>query len=132
MCHFQTGPLEAALDVEPLVGLAAVENALVTSDVLGHVVQRLDDAQPELLALLVLRDGDVFNVSDQTHVVYELALDYDGARAHDRAGPVADDEDVVRVVSGVHEVVAGVEFGEGGFADGRENAERVEKTWQYR
>src|SRR5688572_20019820 len=57
--HLQAGAAEPALDVEALVGLAAVENALVAPDLLGDVVEGLDDAQAELLALLVLGDGDV-------------------------------------------------------------------------
>ena len=67
--HLQAGPPEAALDVEALVRLAAVEDALVAPDLLGDVVQRLDDAQPELLALLVLGDGDVLDVADLAEVV---------------------------------------------------------------
>lgn len=91
MCHFQSSPLEAAFDVESFVGLATVEDALVAADVLRDVVEGLDDAQPKFLALLVLGHGDVLDVTDQAHVVDELALDDDGPRPHDGAGPVADD-----------------------------------------
>lgn len=69
MRHLQTGPLEAALDVEALVGLAAVEDGLVAADLLGDEVQRLDEAEAELLALLVLCDGDVLDVAYQAQVV---------------------------------------------------------------
>lgn len=69
MRHLQTGPPESALDVEALVRLAAVEDALVAADFLGDVVERLDDAQTELLALLVLGDGDVLDVADLSEVV---------------------------------------------------------------
>lgn len=42
---------------------------LVAAHLLGDVVEGLDDAQPQLLALLVLGDGDVLNVSDEAEVV---------------------------------------------------------------
>jgi hypothetical protein len=67
--HFQTRSLEPALDVEALVRLGAVQNRLVAANVLGHVVQRLNNAQTELLALLVLCNGDIFDVADETEVV---------------------------------------------------------------
>jgi hypothetical protein len=69
MRHFQARPLEAALDVKAFVGLGAIENALVAADLFGNVVERLDDAQTELLALLVLCDSDVFYVADDTEIV---------------------------------------------------------------
>jgi hypothetical protein len=67
--HLQTRPLEATLDVEALVRLRAVENSLVAANVLRDKVQRLDDPQTELLALLVLCDSDVFDVADEAEVV---------------------------------------------------------------
>jgi hypothetical protein len=69
MCHLQPRPLEAALDVEPLVRLAAVENALVAAHLCRDEVERLDDFEAEFLALLVFRDGDVFDVADEAKVV---------------------------------------------------------------
>ena len=69
MCHFQTCPLEAALDVEALVGFAAVENGLVTARLLGDEVQCLDHAETQLLALLILGNGDVLDVSDRPEIV---------------------------------------------------------------
>lgn len=128
MSHLQTRTLKPTLDIEPFIGLTTVQNTLVTADVLGHGIQGLDDAQPQLLALLVLGHGDVLNVADQTHIVDEFAFDDHGARAHDCARRVADHEDVVCVVAAGHEVVAGVEFGEGRFAYCGEDAEGVEKA----
>lgn len=43
--HLQPGPLEAALDVEALVGLTAVEDCLVGADLFGDEVEGLDQAQ---------------------------------------------------------------------------------------
>jgi hypothetical protein len=62
--HLQAGLAEAALDVEAFVGFAAVEDGLVAADLLGDVVEGLDDAEAELLALLVLGDGNVLDVAD--------------------------------------------------------------------
>lgn len=69
MGHFQAGPPEAALDVEPLVVFAAVENRLVAARLLRDVVERLDEAETQLLALLVFGDGDVLDVSDGPEIV---------------------------------------------------------------
>lgn len=63
MGHLEACSSEAALDVETLVGFAAVEDALVAANLLGDVVEGLDDSETELLALLVLCDGDIFDVA---------------------------------------------------------------------
>lgn len=67
--HFQTSPLKTALDIEALVGLAAVEDGLVAADLLSDVVECLDQSKTQLLALLVFRDGDILDVTDQAQVV---------------------------------------------------------------
>jgi len=69
VCHLQTSSPEATLDVEAFVGFAAVENALVAANLLGDVIEGLDQPQAELLTLLVFGDGNVFNVSDGTETV---------------------------------------------------------------
>ena len=45
------------------------EENLVAADFLGNVIQGLDDAQTEFLALLVFGDGDVFDVAYFAEVV---------------------------------------------------------------
>ena len=67
--HLQAGPPETALDVEALVVLAAVEDGLVTPRLPGDEVEGLDDAQTQLLALLVLGDGDVLDVANGAEIV---------------------------------------------------------------
>lgn len=67
--HLQAGAPKPALDVEPLVGLAAVEDGLVAPRLRGNVVERLDQPQAQLLALLVLGHRDVLDVSDRAEVV---------------------------------------------------------------
>lgn len=69
MCHLQSCPLVSALDIESLVRFAAVENAFVAADLLGDEVEGLNQFQAEFLALLVLRDGDVFDVSDESEMM---------------------------------------------------------------
>jgi hypothetical protein len=69
MCHFQPRSLVSALDIESLVRLAAVENALVTSNLLRDEIQSLDQLEAELLSLLVFGDCNIFNVTDETQVV---------------------------------------------------------------
>lgn len=67
--HLQASPLEPALDVEALVGITAVENGLVAADFVCDKVEGLDQPQPQFLALLVLCDGDVFDVANHAKVV---------------------------------------------------------------
>jgi hypothetical protein len=67
--HLQTRPLEPALDIEALVRLRAVKDSLVATHILRNKVQRLDDPQPKLLALLVLCDSNILNMTDETEVV---------------------------------------------------------------
>jgi hypothetical protein len=69
MCHFQPRSPKPALDVEPLIGLAAVQNTFVAAYLLSDEVQCLDNFQAEFLALLVFGDGNVFDVSDYAEVV---------------------------------------------------------------
>ena len=64
MCHLQPRPLETALHIEALVGFGAVQDALVAADLLGDEIEGLYELEAELLALLVLGDGDVFDVAD--------------------------------------------------------------------
>lgn len=153
--HLQASPPEAALDVEALVGLAAVQDALVAADLLGDEVEGLDDAQAELLALLVLGDRDVLNVSDGAEVVdaiilrtrglvmgyiarqisdgkglgnVQLALDNQGTGAHDNAlGGILDRDDVVAAV-GRHPFVLLQELVLGDVAHGGEHAQAVEEA----
>lgn len=69
MRHLQPRSLESTLHIEPLVCLGTVQDCLVTARILRHEVQRLNDAQSQLLALLVFCHGDVFDVTDQAEVV---------------------------------------------------------------
>ena len=64
--HLQTGSSETALDVEALVCLAAVEDGLVAARLLGDKVECLDQPQTQLLALLILGNRDVFDVTDHS------------------------------------------------------------------
>ena len=67
--HLQTCPLETTLDIEALVRLRAVKNSLVATHILRNKVQRLNDPQTKLLALLVLCDSNIFDVADEAEVV---------------------------------------------------------------
>lgn len=69
MRHLEPRSLEPTLNIEPLIGLTTVQYALITTRLLSNEVQRLDNLQPELLPLLVLRDSDIFDVSDYAQVM---------------------------------------------------------------
>lgn len=63
MSHLEPSSSETTFNVEPLVGLAAIENSLVASDVCGNVIESLNHTQTQLLSLLVFRDGNIFDVA---------------------------------------------------------------------
>lgn len=67
--HLKASFLEAALDVETFVDLAAVQDGLVAANFSSNVVKSLDKLLAELLPLLILGDGDIFNVTNQTEMV---------------------------------------------------------------
>lgn len=69
MSHLQPSPAEATLDVKALVGLAAVQYALVAPNLLRDEVERLDNPQSQLLALLVLGYRDILDVADYPEIV---------------------------------------------------------------
>jgi hypothetical protein len=98
MRHLQPRPLKPTLDIKPLVRLATIQNTLIAPDLLGDVVERLDDAQTKLLALLVLGHGNVLDVANEPEVVDEFALDDEGAGADDLGRGVEDGEEEVLVV----------------------------------
>ena len=106
MRHLQPRPLKPALDIEPLIVLTTVQNRLIAADLLRDKIKRLNNAQPQLLALLVLGDSNVLNVPDKPELVDEFALDDERTRADDGVGAVRDAEEVVRVVARGHPGVA--------------------------
>lgn len=69
MGHLQPSSLEAALDVEALVRLAAVKDTLVAANLVCDEVECLDEFEAQLLALLVFSDGDIFDVADKSKVM---------------------------------------------------------------
>lgn len=80
--HFEASSFETAFDVKPLIGLATVENAFVTTDLFCHMIESLDDSQSQFLALLIFGHSNIFDVADESHVVNELPLHDDGAGTH--------------------------------------------------
>lgn len=106
MRHLQPRPLKPTLDIKTLIGLTTVQNRLIAADLLRDKVERLNNPEPEFLALLILGDGNVLNVPDEPELVDEFALDDERARADDGVGAVGDAEEVVRVVARGHPGVA--------------------------
>jgi hypothetical protein len=106
MRHFKARPLKPTLDIEPLIRLRAIQNRLVAPHLLRHKVQRLNNPQTQLLALLILGDCNVLDMSDKAELVYEFALDDERAGADNGVGAVGDAEEEVFVVAFGHPGVA--------------------------
>ena len=66
--HLETGALKTTFDVKALNIIAAVEDTLVAAKRLCELVESLDDAQAEFLALLVLGNCNVFNMANRTEL----------------------------------------------------------------
>lgn len=96
MRHLQPSPLETTLDIETLVGFTAIQYGLIAAHLFRNMIQCLNDPQSQLLALLVLGHSNILYVADKTHVVYEFALDDNGAGADNCVRGIEDDEDKVR------------------------------------
>ena len=64
MRHLQSCSFKATFDIEPLIGLTAVQNTLIAANLLCNEIERLDDLQSELLALLILGYCNILNVPD--------------------------------------------------------------------
>jgi len=106
MCHLEASPFEAALDIKALVRFAAIEYALVASDLLSYVVESLDDFEAEFLSLLVLGDGDIFDMTNDAEVVNEFPFHNQGSRS-DNPVAIVDAQQVVSAFSKcVHPVVS--------------------------
>ena len=95
------------------------------------MVERLDDSQTKFLALLILRNSNVFDMADETHVVDKLALDNDSAGTDDGLRGIENDEDEVGGKHGGDEVVSLEKSVIAGLANGSEDAEGVEEACIY-
>jgi hypothetical protein len=123
MCHLKPCSSVSTLDIEPLIRFTAIQYALIASHLLCQVVQSLYESQTQFLALLVLGNGDIFDMAHKTEIVDELALDNHGSCTDHDVLAIADHEDVVGVIAGGHEVISFVELLESRFADCGQNSE---------
>jgi len=98
MCHLQSCFLEATFDVESLICLTAVKNALVAADLARNVIESLNKLFAELLPLLIFCNGDVLDVTDKTEMVDELSLHDQGSGPHNPRS-VIDNEEIIRALA---------------------------------
>lgn len=99
---------------------------LITADMSRHIIQRLNNPQPQLLPLLALLDSNVLDMADQTERVDELALDNQAPRADDAVRAIADDQQEVLVCARADPVIAAVPLVLGDVADGGQHAQHLE------
>ena len=69
MCHLETSPLIAAFYIETLIRFRAVKDSLVTSNLLRHMIQRFYDVKTKMFSLLVLCNGNILDVTDETKIM---------------------------------------------------------------
>jgi len=82
---------------------AAVQDCLITPDVLTDIRERLDNSQSQLLPLLLLIHRNVLNVPHASQAPQELAFDENTADSNDLVGPLVYYDDwVVCARGGTH------------------------------
>jgi hypothetical protein len=123
MGHLEPCSSVSTLHIESFVCLTAIQYALIASHLFCQVVQCLYESQAQFLPLLVLGNGDIFDMAHKTEAVDELALNNYGTRTNDDVLAIADHQDIVGVIAGCHEVISLVEFRESGLADGGQDSE---------
>src|ERR1700743_341978 len=82
MGHLKTCSSVSTFHIESFICLTAIQYTLVASHLLCQVVQCLYESHTQFLPLLVLGDGDIFDVAHKTEVVDELALNNYGLVGH--------------------------------------------------
>ena len=73
--------------------ITTIQNRLITPTSFTNTRQRINNSQTNLLPLLRLIDGDIFNVADESQVTQEFPLDENTAGADDTVGLFVDDDD---------------------------------------
>jgi hypothetical protein len=123
MGHLEPCSSVSTLHIESFVRFTAIQYTLIASHLPCQVVQCLYESQAQFLPLLVLGNGDIFDVAHKTEAVDELALNDYGTCTDDDVLAIADHEDIVGVIAGRHEVISLVKFRESGFADCGQDSE---------
>ena len=143
--HLETSTLETALDVESLVGLGTIQDALcglsacvikkgetaetmtylVAPDLACNIIQRLNHSQAQLLPLLALFDRNIFNMAHHTQGTDELALNDQATGSHNPIAAITDHNEEVLPVALLHPVVPLVPLLNGKLANASEYAENV-------
>ena len=126
MCHLKTSSFEATLDIEAFVGLTAVKYTFVATNFFSNKIQSLNDSQSKFLSLLILVNSNIFDVTNKSHVVYEFAFDDDCSRTYNLGLRVANNKDVVCVVSWSHKVVSFVKGWLRRFTNSCQNSQAIE------
>src|SRR5947209_2941606 len=74
MGHLKPCSSVSTLHIESFVCLTAIQYALIASHLLCQVVQCLYEPQAQFLPLLILGNGNVFDMAHKTEAVDEFAL----------------------------------------------------------
>jgi tRNA-dihydrouridine synthase len=74
MRHFHPGAGIPTLRIEPFIPLRTVQNRLVAADIDGDRIERLDEFLAEAFALVVVVNGNIFDVADGAEVVDTIII----------------------------------------------------------
>ena len=69
LIHIRPSLLKPTLDIKPLILHVTAQNTLIAPDILRHRAQRLNHLQPQLLALFLLPNGNLFNMRYTTEIM---------------------------------------------------------------
>lgn len=99
---------------------------LVAANLGSNKIQSLDNSQAKLLALLILLNGNVFDVPNHTKRVNELALNNQTAGSDDSVRTIADHEHVVLIVARGNPIVPLVPRLLGDIANSCQHAQHIQ------
>lgn len=75
--------------------VTAVQDSLVSATILADVREGVDDSEPELLALLLLINNDIFNVPHTANPPLKFALHEHGSHSNDLVSRLVDHDECV-------------------------------------
>jgi hypothetical protein len=96
--------------VKFFVALCRADHRFVAAQILRNLIQSLQDPPTQVLATLPVTHQEIFDMSDEAHVMGKLPLYYQCARTDNPVLAVRDDQDNVRVAPAAQILTSSVPF----------------------